>query len=225
MDKTAFTLLLLAGFFGEISCERGQKTFLIYSYSEVYHSKSYALKLLNIFSNTFDGKMLKISGNFDDDNETLTMNVNLSGYEIIKQNYSSAYIEVGCKRKTVQTESHTFALLSKTAESAIIINGCEESTMEIIKLFFIESLVRKIDSKIIETLSQGPEQSFVNQRAENSDDVCTCKRLLKEKLRDDKVDITFRFIGIGIVVTFAIIFILVKIFEVLDKEERLPFLP
>lgn len=136
------------------------KTFLIHSFSKIYGSLVYSKNLFNLFSNSSDGAMTKIVLTMKDDN--LSMNVDTLSYQAIKTVSSKVVTKRLCRDFPATPSIFLLTvLLTTTAQAAIVLYGCDVSTLEKIKITFIENSTLDIEKLNVNTFAYEPSRCVV----------------------------------------------------------------
>lgn len=231
MKLGLFSLFLLfANVFAFVIIQSRSRIFLFHSYSELYDSTSSnysSQKLLDFFSKTSDGKMLKISGDFDNRELNLSFNVDTSSYRLIRVRFSRLNPDKGCGVLSA-IKYYKIALITDDAKSSILLYGCDVDSMENIRIVFVESLPLKVLQINVENLAIAKKIALPNLqdkiRSGHYYGFCTCMKQREIRRNAEKESKTFDVFCYGLLGTAVLIFVIWRIHLTLSKEgENLPY--
>lgn len=225
-------LLLFAKVIALVTTQSESRIFLFHSYSEIIGNKALNIssqKLLNFFSETSDGNMLKIAGDFDNKELNLSFNVDTSSYRLIRLSFSRLDPNNGCGVLSM-IKYYKIALITDDAQSAILLYGCDMNSMENIRIVFIESLSFKVLQVDIDNLAIAPVLALPKPRDRMKSGrfygFCTCMKRREIRRSAEKESKTFDVFCYGLLGTAFLVFVIWKIHSTLSKEEKyLPYLP
>ena len=200
------------------------KSFVIHSFSNLFDNVQYSRKLVELFSNTVDGKALKIQIDFDGNSSKLITNLNYNVSSFVLQNFTSTMYEKYCRSIMTQV-SYAFTIISDEPQAALFLYGCNIETLQNIKLFFIESFTSIISEDIYELLSIGNKRELKNPYFDSDEGFCTCINLKNQIESAEIFDRPSVIIVVAVTGLVILVALGIKAFKTIMTEEQLPYLP